>query len=184
MTVSALFRAARDGDDGALASLIASGEDANRRESSGRCALHVASRAGHTGTVQLLLSHGAEVDAHYASGTTSLMLACLEGHAAVAEKLLEAGAQPNATTHDGRTALMAAAQRGGRELAATTTRREALCRRAARCAGPHRSRTHRRAGRRPRPRPRAHRRVMRTCSVCRGLPNVCMICTHATTNAY
>ena len=34
----------------------------------------------------------------------------------------------------------------------------ALCRRAARCVGPHRSRTHRRAGSRPRPRPRPHHR--------------------------
>lgn len=106
-----LIEAAREGDAGAVASLIARGADVNAAEGDGMTALHWAAERGEDAVVDMLVSAGAAVDAvTRIGGYTPLHMASRRGHAAVVGSLLAAGSDASATTTDsGVTALHLAA---------------------------------------------------------------------------
>jgi ankyrin repeat protein len=87
---SRLFRAASDGDEKEVSSLIAAGASVNAREEEGETSLMYAAAAGRTEMVLFLLERGAHIDAISDNGETALVRAV--GYTETVRALLEKGA--------------------------------------------------------------------------------------------
>ena len=89
----ALLRAAREGKDDTVKSLLSSPNvDVNATDDNGSTALIEAARFGHDDVVQALLARGADVKAKDRDSKTALMLAVQGGHDEVVRLLKQAGA--------------------------------------------------------------------------------------------
>ncbi len=105
----AFFRAAENGDEATLYTLIAKGIDVNMQDELGGTALLYAASYGHLECAKLLISAGAGVDpVHPKGGGTPLQAAAWEGHPEEVQFLLDVGANVNAIDKEGRTALHSA----------------------------------------------------------------------------
>jgi len=85
-----LFRAASDGDEREMSSLIVAGANVNAREVEGETPLMYAAAAGRTKMVLFLLESGADIDAISDNGETALVRA--GGYTETVRALLEKGA--------------------------------------------------------------------------------------------
>ena len=89
----ALLRAAREGHDETVRTLLASPNvDVNATDERGSTALIEAARFGHDEVVRALLADSADVKAKDREGKTALMLAAQGGHDEVVQLLKRAGA--------------------------------------------------------------------------------------------
>lgn len=105
------------GDAEKLKALLASGADANTRDSEGVTALMLAANAGNLETVKTLLAAGADVSATDAAGWTALMKGVYNqeqdrGFPDVVQALIDAGADVEAKIAYGIRPLMLAAGYG------------------------------------------------------------------------
>lgn len=103
--ITALMRAARDGETNDIETLLKHGVDVNAMDSSGWTALTYASARGDSKSVKLLLKANANVNAKAEAGSTALMAAVQYGHVSIVKLLLSSGADVNATSKDGGTAI-------------------------------------------------------------------------------
>lgn len=108
-----LWWAARDGDAGRIASMIAADADVRVADVDGETPLHWAARRGHADAARALLEGGAEVDAQSWLEETPLIIAARESHLDLMRVLLDADAGVDRRDGFGRTALHGAASRGG-----------------------------------------------------------------------
>ncbi|HTG14366.1 MAG TPA: TonB family protein [Blastocatellia bacterium] len=108
--ITALMRAARDGEINDIEKLLKHGVDVNAMDSSGWTALIYASARGDPKSVKLLLKANADANAKDEGGYTALMAAAQYGHDSIVKLLLSGGADVNAVTNDGRTAIGLAAK--------------------------------------------------------------------------
>jgi ankyrin repeat protein len=108
----ALVEAARNGDLGAVRSLLKGGADPNEAAPDGSTAVHWAVHRDHLDMVNALLAAGAKPDrvTHYK--IAPLTLAAQNGNAALVERLLAAGVNADTVSQEGQTALMTAARNG------------------------------------------------------------------------
>ena len=97
----AFIRAAIDGDNMKMASLLEEGADPDYVEPLERkTPLHFAAKYGHAQTALILLAYGAEVSHVDAiEGKSPLVLASRYGNLQVARTLLDHGADPEAQSH-------------------------------------------------------------------------------------
>ncbi len=108
------FRAAVEGDTGAIRHYLAEGNGVNvtslaRGESYGMTLLHLAVEAGQQDVVRLLLAAGADVNAEqFPNGETPLFGAVFENDAAMMRLLLDAGAHVDVFNYNEETPLHAA----------------------------------------------------------------------------
>jgi ankyrin repeat protein len=112
-----LLEAVKAGDAARAGQLLASGADANSRDSYGATALMNAAHGGNAEMVEALLAAGAEVDAKDELGWTALMKACFNpdlnrGFPEIVKRLIAAGADPNVKITYGIRPLMLAAGYG------------------------------------------------------------------------
>jgi len=105
--VTALMRAARDGERKNVKVLLEQGVDVNARDSGGWSALTYAAAKGDLVIAKALVSKGAEVDPKEVE-TTPLMAAVTYRNVAVVKMLIEHGANVNQANGKGATALGAA----------------------------------------------------------------------------
>ena len=124
-----LVDSARNGDVGAVRSLIQKKADANAAAADGTTALHWAVQRDDVAMVDALLKAGAKVTAATRHGVTPLQLAATNGNAAVITRLLAAGADPNTAMPDGETVLMTASRTGAADAVRTLLDRGADLRR-------------------------------------------------------
>ena len=108
----ALVRAAKNGHEGTVRSLLEMGAEVKGKDQNGRTALWEGVSNGHEGVVKLLLENGAEVDSKSNNGRTPLSRAVSQGHEAVIKLLLENSADVNSKDNTGRTPLSWAASHG------------------------------------------------------------------------
>ncbi|HEX7130974.1 MAG TPA: ankyrin repeat domain-containing protein [Iamia sp.] len=101
-----LHRAARQGQHGEVAQVLASGAPVDGRNPAGVTALGLAAMRGHLPVVTLLLEAGADPNASDAHGFSILMSAVEFPHAAVVRELINAGARVDDAAPDGRTPLL------------------------------------------------------------------------------
>jgi hypothetical protein len=114
----ALFGAAEDGDDVAVARLLAASLPADARlVPGGETPLMRAAARGHERVARVLLDAGADASAQRSDGFTPLILAVFFGHEAVVRLLVERGVDVSAQTSLGTTAARWAAARGFKEMA-------------------------------------------------------------------
>ena len=107
----AAHRAAVAGDSEGLAAALASGVDANARDSNGWTALMHAANSGRVLLIPPLLEAGADPNARAPDGATALFIAALHGHAEIVEALTAAGGDPTIAGPKGRTAEQLVAAR-------------------------------------------------------------------------
>lgn len=113
----ALQTAARSGDIGAMAAIVASGVSVDAIHSN-HSALVWAANDGKIDAVRWLLDHGAAVDIRTAGGEwTPLMVAAVMGHPDIVDLLLERGGDPAAKNHMGRTLVEILVERGKPDMA-------------------------------------------------------------------
>ena len=108
----ALVDAARNGDLGAVRSLLKAGADPNAAAPDGSTAVHWAVHRDNLDMVNVLLAAGARPDRVTRYKVAPLTLAAQNGNAAMVERLLAAGSHPDAVSQEGQTALMTAARNG------------------------------------------------------------------------
>jgi TonB family protein len=108
--ITALMRAARDGETKDIETLLKHGVEVNAMDKSGWTALTYASARGDSKSVKLLLKANADANAKEEGGYTALMAAVEYGHDSIVKLLLSSGADVNVVTKDGRTALGLAAK--------------------------------------------------------------------------
>ncbi len=111
-SLTALQRAARNGDFAAVKNLVEEGDEVDRADAAGWTALHHTVFEGHERVAAFLLSRGAKVEVPDTDGWTPLHTAAFNGHAAIVELLLSHGADIQARDLDGDTALVLARLRG------------------------------------------------------------------------
>jgi TonB family protein len=111
--VTALMKAAGDGDIGAIKSAIESGAAIDETDSSGWTALMYAAAGSQSEAIMLLLAAGANPNHKSLAGDTPLMAAAISGD--FDEDLFHAGADVNAQNSAGVTALMILASRAESE---------------------------------------------------------------------
>jgi hypothetical protein len=115
-SLTPLHRAARDGDQAAVTTLLQQGAQVDAASTaSGVTALIVAATAGHESIVDILLDAGAAVNATDAVDGTALMYAASKGYVGIVNKLLHHGAAVNLVSpkdHLDSTALTLAAGNG------------------------------------------------------------------------
>ena len=99
-----LHTAARSGDTGAAAELIASGVDLDEREATGEAPLHVAAGGGEAGIAQLLIASGADIEVRDDDGLTPLHKAAMSG----IMRAIATGVQGSAADRQARTAVAVA----------------------------------------------------------------------------
>lgn len=105
-------------DDARLATLLASGTNANSSDVAGRTLLMAAAELGNANAVKLLLSHGAKVNArdrlsyHDQGGSTALHRAARYQHHEIVRLLITSKADLNVCDKNGQTALHWAAENG------------------------------------------------------------------------
>ena len=115
----ALHNAARDGDVEQVKSLIADGEDVNKRDRNLGWPLHQAALNNHVEIAEILLDAGADVNVKHRIFGTPLLAASQRGSAGVATVLLAHGADLEARSATvGETALHLAAASGNADLVA------------------------------------------------------------------
>ena len=114
--LTALHRAAAEGQTEIVEQLLDAGAEIERRDDAGQTPLHHAVRSERAQTVALLLARGAEVDAEDGNGYTPMHRSASEGSATIAEILLKNGANVNASLDDGRTPLALASEKGHQEV--------------------------------------------------------------------
>src|SRR5437870_5832267 len=108
-----LADAVRNGNKGAVRSLLQKKAEVKATQTDEPTALHWAVRLDDLDTTELLIRSGANVSAATRAGATPLELAAVNGSAAMIEKLIKAGGDVNARlTKYGDTALMMAARTG------------------------------------------------------------------------
>lgn len=110
--LTALMKAAQDGEDKELKSLIESGANLNDVDRYGWTALNYALAAQDSSKVRLLVNSGADVNTKDRRGITPLMWAALSGRTEMVKLLLSKGAELNAESRNGATALSFAAAKG------------------------------------------------------------------------
>lgn len=110
--LTALHRAARDGDQEEVQRLLENGANIAARDKENRAALFWAAREGHDDVVLLLLDRGANIHARVSWGSTALHEAAAEGNEEVVRVLLNRGARVTARNKFGNMALHSAARRG------------------------------------------------------------------------
>ncbi len=115
---SALHRAARTGDLGALQARLDRGIKADARDSEGRTALMDAVKAGHPDVERALVAAGANVNATTPGGRTPLIEAAEYGRIQSAQLLIQAGADLNAVQRGWGSALETAERTGHLQTAA------------------------------------------------------------------
>ena len=103
--VTALMRAARDGEKDDLETLLKHGVDVNARDKFGWTALIYASARGDLPNVKALLEAKADVNAQAEGQYTALMAAVQYDHDSMVKLLLSRGADPNVATKEGKTAI-------------------------------------------------------------------------------
>ena len=107
--LTALMRAARDGERNNVKALLEQGVDVNVRDTGsftgGWSALTYAAANGDLEIVKALVSNGAEVDSVDESGATPLMAAAQYDNASVVKALIEKGADVNRRDKSGASAL-------------------------------------------------------------------------------
>jgi TonB family protein len=108
--VTALMRAARDGEYDNFKALLRQHTDVNPRDSWGWSALTYAAAKGNQNAVKDLISNGADVNAGDNDGYTPLMAAVEYKHSSIVKLLLSNGADVNVEDKDGCTALTVAAR--------------------------------------------------------------------------
>ena len=86
-------------------SLIKSGTDTNRKQSSGKTALMRAANRGYSQCVEALVKAGADVNVVLEDGYTALMEATFGGCVKCVELLIDAGADVNMTNKHGKAAI-------------------------------------------------------------------------------
>jgi TonB family protein len=106
--VTALMRAARDGERSNVTALLDQGVDISAKDSYGWTALIYASAKGDASIVKALLVKGADINAKATDGFTALQAAANYGHKSVVKLLLEKGADVNAEDNNGASALASA----------------------------------------------------------------------------
>jgi uncharacterized protein len=106
-------RAAMNGDQAAVRTLLEDKADVNAPLPDGTTALHWAVRAGDAETVNLLIRGGANANAVDRYGLTPLAIASSNADAAMVRKLLDAGAGVNSADPNGETVLMTASRTEG-----------------------------------------------------------------------
>ena len=110
--ISAIWLAAKQGDDTMLQTLVDLGASANdtavEETGSPLSCLQAASQRGHLGTVSLLLELGANTN----NGLSCLLAPCREGNEDMVAALLEAGEDPNKSGAEGITPLEIAQEEG------------------------------------------------------------------------
>jgi len=111
-TATALYHAARAGDETAAVVLLSVGADVAKASSWGPTPLWIAARWGHTAVARLLLKAGADVNRAVRNGTTPLWAAAIAGYAAMVRLLLRAGAGVNKADIAGWTPLYQASHWG------------------------------------------------------------------------
>lgn len=114
--VTALMRAARDGERQNLKALIEQGVDLNAKDSYGWTALVYATIRGDLYAVKALLDNGADANVKSDSGHTALHSAAQYGHLSIVKELIEKGADLNQSDDNGMTPLMQAASSGNSDL--------------------------------------------------------------------
>jgi len=108
----ALVDAARNGDLGAVRSLLNGGADPNAAAPDGSTAVHWAVHRDNLDMANVLLAAGARPDRVTRYKVAPLTLAAQNGNAAMVERLLAAGSSPDTVSQEGQTALMTAARNG------------------------------------------------------------------------
>ena len=99
----ALRKAALDGDDAALQTVIASGVNLEGpHPKDGQTALHYASANGRLTCMGILLKAGSNIEGRDKFGFTALHIAAIEGHLGVIKLLLEKGADYDLKNKDGK----------------------------------------------------------------------------------
>ena len=108
-----LHKAAHDGDLKLLSELIKNGADPERKDTSGRTALHIAAYASHESVIEALGAAGADMNALEHRAYDIVTIAAVANDLDVLELALELGASAGNVTspYDG-TALIAAAHLG------------------------------------------------------------------------
>ena len=104
----AFRKAAKNGQNSVVQTLINAGANVNTADPSGRTVLMLASRTGQNSVVKTLIAAGADVNAVNKTGWTALMSASRTGQNSVVQTLIDAGANVNAVTKNGHTALTVA----------------------------------------------------------------------------
>jgi ankyrin repeat protein len=123
--LSDLVRAARDGFDEKVISLLQKGIDINVRNVRGNTPLVVAADAGQRKIVDILLGGGADVNLPDSTGWSPLMCAIITGRDEIALALLQKGASVNARSASGDTVLTLAAIRSSLKIIDELIRRGA-----------------------------------------------------------
>lgn len=109
-----LLNAAKLGDAGEVAQLVARGMDANSTDQYGNTLLILAAREEQPKVVaELIKQRGIKLDARNAAGDSALMLASLRGYTGIVDQLLAAGA---AFDHAGWNPLLYAAFEGHKTI--------------------------------------------------------------------
>lgn len=103
--VTALMRAARDGERENVMALLEQGVALEARDAYGWTALKYAAANGDSETVKALLKKGAEVNTVDVNDDTPLMAAATYGNLDAVKRLIEKGADVNRTNKNGDTAL-------------------------------------------------------------------------------
>jgi ankyrin repeat protein len=107
--MSRIVRAAGEGNEEEVKTLLEGGADTEAKDAQGNTALIKCGENGHEGTARVLLKHGADIEAKEKDGFTALISAGENGHEGTARVLLEHGADTEANSANGATALMSAA---------------------------------------------------------------------------
>ena len=113
---SALFAAAKAGDETTILKIVTNSPDAadwTSADDDGKNALMLEAEKGHFQCVLTLARYTSDIDAGSSKGSTALMLAAFNGHAQIVDYLVEDQiADVNLANHQGVTPLMAAAWSG------------------------------------------------------------------------
>jgi TonB family protein len=108
--VTALMRAARDGERDNIKALLEQGVDINSRDAYGWTALTYAAAKGDIEIVKALLAKGADLNARDEDDYTPLMASAAYGHTSIVRLLIDKGVNINQKDKNGTTALDIAAR--------------------------------------------------------------------------
>lgn len=112
LDAGALFDAARNDDQAAVALLLKQGADANAREADGTTPLAWATTRANVDVARILLEAGADPNLANDLGIGPLSLAIVNGSSELVKLLLDRRADPNQGRENGETPLMTAARLG------------------------------------------------------------------------
>ena len=113
---TALYEAASEGDDEAIAQLLGAGADVNAAIGGDGSPLIGAAREGRLSTVRLLLDRGASIDMGVPGDGNPLIMAARDGHLAVVTLLLDRGASVDLAVPGDENALIQASGNGHLEV--------------------------------------------------------------------